>query len=168
VKPLFAALFAARSNALTRITAGNPRPWRPVDNARVSERNVEIVGEMTERFRQGDRDSWREQFADDVVWDTSGTSLPNAGVYVGHDGIERFFVDWLGTWRDLRMDPVEFIDAGDSVVAVFRWHGRGRTSGVETEVEMYGIYDLREEKIVRYRQFDSREDALAAAGLARD
>ncbi|MGH2924103.1 MAG: nuclear transport factor 2 family protein [Solirubrobacterales bacterium] len=132
----------------------------------MSKRNVELVEEMTERFRAGDRNSWRERIADDVVWDTSGTELPNAGVYLGHEGIERFFIDWLGTWRDLRIDSVELIDAGDSVVSIFRWHGRGRTSGVETEVEMYGMYDLRDEKVIRYRQFDSRAEVIAAAGLA--
>jgi hypothetical protein len=28
------------------------------------------------------------------------------------------------------------------------------------------VYDLRESKVVRYRQYDSREEALEATGLA--
>jgi ketosteroid isomerase-like protein len=134
----------------------------------MSERNVEIVRELNERFGAGDREQWRKVMAEDVLWDTSGTTMPNAGVYHGHEGVERFFVDWLGTWTDLRFDSTELIDAGDSVVAIFRWSGRGRTSGVETAVEMYGVYDLRDEKIVGYRQYETRAAALEAAGVANE
>ena len=99
----------------------------------MSQENVEIVREMTERFAGGDRESWREVFAEDVTWDTSATTLPQAGVYEGHAGVERFFIDWLGTWEDLELEPMDFIDAGESVITVFRWTGRGRSSGVQTE-----------------------------------
>jgi ketosteroid isomerase-like protein len=79
--------------------------------------------------------------------------------------VERFFIDWLGTWQDLEIEYFELIDAGDSVVSVFRWRGRGKASGVETETTMFGVYDLREGRVVRYCQYETREEALEAAGL---
>ena len=132
----------------------------------MSEENVKVVRDMTIRFASGDRDSWREVFAEDVVWDTSATTLPQAGIYEGHAGLERFFVDWLGTWVDLTLDELDFIDAGDSVVAVFRWTGRGKASGVETDTMMFGVYEVKDGRIVRYRQYDTRREALEAAGLS--
>ena len=132
----------------------------------MSEENVEIIREMFERFAAGDRESWREVFAEDVVWDTSATSLvAMAGVYEGHSGMERFFIDWLGTWENPALQPVELIDAGDSVVGVFHWNARGRTSGIPTEMTMFGVYDLEDDRVVRYRQYDTREQALEAVGL---
>ena len=88
---------------------------------------------FTRRFEGGDRDEWREYFDPKVVFDTSATEMPFAGVYHGHKGIERFFRDWLGTWKDYEIAHREYIDAGDAVVVVFRQSGTGRGSGVRTE-----------------------------------
>lgn len=132
----------------------------------MSQANVEVVRDISERFAAGDRESWRRVFAEDIVWDTSMTTLPQAGVYEGHDGVERFFVDWLVTWDDLVLEPLEYIDAGDSVIAIFRWRGRGRRSGAETAVTMFAVYDVKDGRITRFRQYETRAEALAAAGVA--
>jgi ketosteroid isomerase-like protein len=132
----------------------------------MSEENVEIVKEFTRLFEEGDRDAWRDYFAPDVVWDTSASNMPSPGVFHGHEGIERFFRDWLGTWKNLEVATREYLDAGDSVVVVFRQRGTGRESGVRIEQDFFGVYDLRGSKVVRYRQYESREEALEAAGLS--
>jgi ketosteroid isomerase-like protein len=131
----------------------------------MSQDNVEIVKEFTRLFEKGDRDSWREYFDPDVEWDTSASDWPTAGVVHGHAGVEQFFRDWLGTWRDFEVTTSEYFDAGDSVVVVFRQSGTGRESGIPIERDFFAIYDLRESKVVRYRMYDSREQALKAAGL---
>jgi len=132
----------------------------------MSDENVEIVRDMSKRFAAGDRESWRQTFAEDAIWDTSATTLPQAGIYDGHAGIERFFIDWLGTWEDLVLETVDLIDAGDSVISVIRWIGRGKASGVTTEATMFGVYDIEDGRIVRYRQYETRDEALEAAGLS--
>ena len=52
------------------------------------------------------------------------------------------------------------------VVIVFRQRGTGRESGVQIERDFFGVYDLRESKVVRFRMFESRDEALEAAGLS--
>jgi ketosteroid isomerase-like protein len=79
--------------------------------------------------------------------------------------VEQFFRDWLGTWREFELETSEYLDAGDSVVVVFRQQGTGRESGIPMERDFFAIYELRESKVVRYRMYDSREEALEAAGL---
>ena len=132
----------------------------------MSQENVETVKDFTRLFEQGDRDEWREFFDPNVVWDTSASGMPAAGVFHGHEGIARFFRDWLGTWRDYAMVVREFLDAGDSVVVVFRQRGTGRGSGVEIDRDFFGVYDLSGYKVVRFRLFESRVEALKAVGLA--
>jgi uncharacterized protein len=131
----------------------------------MSKENVEVVKGFLSRFEGGDRVEWREHFHPDVVWDTSASQMPAAGVYQGQEGVEQFFRDWLGTWTDYEFVFREYIDAGDAVVVVFRQSGTGRGSGVRTERDFYAVYDLRDSKVVRYRQYESRRQALEAAGL---
>jgi uncharacterized protein len=132
----------------------------------MSRENVELVEEMFARFQSGDRTAWRNQIAEDVIWDTSATTMPGAGIYQGHAGVERFFVEWMGAWKDPSVEPLEFIDAGESIVSVFRWTGIGKTSGVPTQRDFFGVYDLRDRRVSRYRQYENRTEALEAAGLS--
>jgi ketosteroid isomerase-like protein len=132
----------------------------------MSQENVEIVKRFSRHFEQGDREKWREYFDPDVVWDTSASKMPAAGIYHGHQGVERFFREWLGAWSDYGIEYCEYIDAGDSVVIVFCQSGTGRGSGARTERDFFAVYDLSESKVVRYRQYESREEALEAAGLS--
>ena len=132
----------------------------------MSQENVEIVKAFTRLFEAGDRDEWRDHFDPDVIWDTSASRMPSAGIYHGHRGMEHFFREWLATWSDYEMETREFIDAGDSVVIVFRQSGMGRSSGVRAEVEFFGVYDISDSKVIRYRQYESREEALEAVGLS--
>ena len=132
----------------------------------MSQENVEIVRNLAERFAEGDLESWRVVVAEDVVWDTSATNHPLAGVYEGHSEVERFFADWLGTWENPVYETVDLIDAGDSVVVAFRWSGRGRTRGIATEMELFGVHDLEEGRVVRFRQYGTMDEALEAAGLS--
>jgi len=131
----------------------------------MSQENVEVVRQFMGVFEAGDRDEWREHFDPDVVWDTSASQMPAAGVYHGHAGVEQFFRDWLGTWTDYEVVTREYIGAGDSVVVMFRQSGTGRGSGVRVERDFFGVYDLRESRVVRFRLYESQDDALEAAGL---
>ena len=132
----------------------------------MSQENVELVREFLGLFAAGDRRSWRQHFAPDVVWDTSQSQLPAAGVYRGHEGIEQFFTDWLAIGDDYAIENDEFIDAGDSVVVVFRQRGRGKGSGAHAERTFFGVYDLEAGKVTRFRLYESREEALEAVGLS--
>jgi ketosteroid isomerase-like protein len=132
----------------------------------MSQENVEVVRRFNRIFERGDREEWLTYFDPDVVWDTSASEMPAAGVYHGHEGVERWFRDWLETWADYEIENREYIEAGDAVVVVFRQSGTGRGSGVRTERDFFIVYDLRDSKVVRFRLFESREEALEAAGLS--
>jgi ketosteroid isomerase-like protein len=130
----------------------------------MSQENVEIVKEFTRRFAAGDRVT-SEYFDPEIVWDTTASGMPSAGVYHGHQGVRRFFRDWLAPWDDYEIETSDCIDAGDAVVLVFRQAGTGRGSGVRIERDFFGVWDLKDSMVVRFRLFESREQALEAVGL---
>ena len=81
----------------------------------MSEGNVEIVRRAWEAWEQED---WEPLYAldhPDIVWDASALRGPITGVYHGHDGVRRYFREWLESFeaRDARAE--KFIAAGDDV-----------------------------------------------------
>jgi hypothetical protein len=59
------------------------------------------------------------------------------------------------------------MEVGDKVVLAARVRFRGRGSGVEVGGGGMGaVYTLRDGKIVRYEQLQSKVEALKAAGLS--
>ncbi len=69
-------------------------------------------------------------------------------------------------WEERRIEPEEFLDAGDNVVVLLREHLRGRESGVELEGETAAIFTLREGRVTRMQGFMDRAAAQKAGGLA--
>ena len=133
--------------------------------AAMSEQNVETVRRLFDRWGT---EEWRQMISEDVVWDVSGVSYAGiAGVYEGHAGLEDFFRSWLGPWEAPSVRPVEIVASGDAVFTVMRWRARGRQSGAEVEQEFFGVYELRSGTIIGFHQFETRQAALEAAGLAK-
>ena len=88
--------------------------------------------------------------------------------FVGHEGVR----DWVRNFReslgDYRMEVTEMIDAGgDQVIAVCQLIATGTQSGVPIEgLAAYSLFTLLNGKIARCQGFDTREQALEAAGLS--
>ena len=132
----------------------------------MSEESVEIVKQFSQRFAHGDPDVGRDYFHPEIIWDTSASGLPSAGVYHGHQGVDKFFREWLGPWRNYEIEYREYFDAGDSVLCVFRQAGTGKGSGIRSERDFFALWYLEDSKVVRFRLFEAREQALEAAGLS--
>jgi ketosteroid isomerase-like protein len=132
----------------------------------MSEEDVEIVKEFSRRFAEGGHVT-REYFDSEIVWDTTASGMPGAGIYEGWDGVRRFWVDWLEPWEDYEIEYDEFSAEGDDVMCVFRQAATGKGSGIRSEIEFFALWHLEASKVVRFRLFESRAQALEAAGLSQ-
>jgi ketosteroid isomerase-like protein len=130
----------------------------------MSQEDLETVMEFTRRFAAGGHVT-DDYFDPEIVWDTSASGMPSAGVYHGREGVRRFFRDWLADWSDYEIEARDCIDAGDAVVLVFRQAGTGKRGGVRTERDFFGVWELEASKVVRFRLFATRDEADKAAGL---
>ena len=86
-------------------------------------------------------------------------------VYHGHQGVREFLALIREQWATLRLEPQEFVDAGDKVVVSIRLVGVGKESGAETTAESAHVWTFREGKIIRQTTFQTMDEALEAAGL---
>lgn len=92
------------------------------------------------------------------------------GTWRGAAGVRRAFTSFIGPWRDWRVEAEDVLEAGDGrVIALFRFYGQGKTSGLELgEIATKGanVFEFRDGKIVRLVQYFDRERALSDVGLA--
>jgi hypothetical protein len=67
---------------------------------------------------------------------------------------------------DIRFEPVEVLDLGDTLVATSVVRGTGSGSGVPVSVQLFQVARLRRGLMVWQRDFGDRSEALEAAGLS--
>ena len=85
----------------------------------------------------------------------------------GPDEVRRFWEGLDETFDVVRLEPQEFVDAGERVATRLRFFGRGKGSGIELELEMYHqVATFRGGTIVRIEYFGEWSEALAAARLS--
>jgi ketosteroid isomerase-like protein len=131
----------------------------------VSEENVEVVRRAYEAWNQGDDKGWASAVAAGFEYFPAGVVAGTESRYQGAEGFARYLRRFWDEFADARTEVRRLRDLGDLVLAEITFRGRGRQSGVETEMEAYQLWTLREGKIVRGEGFVSREGALEAAGL---
>ena len=132
----------------------------------MSQENVEIVRRAGDAFNRGDMDTWLAYLADDIDYRAVEGALDDHGPIHGKAEMRAYMQDWIDTFDQFKIEPLEVIDAGgDQVVAVLRNSGRAKLSGVETGLTFAVVNTIRDGKIVRGREYWTKEQALEAAGL---
>jgi ketosteroid isomerase-like protein len=138
----------------------------------MSQENVEIVRRLYDASARRDTATVLSFYDSEVEVDnTHGPARALMGsrrVYRGHDGLRTMFREWYEAWEEVEGSLEELIDAGERVISVQTYRGRGRASGAEVEwTDLAGVWTLRAGRIVRVAWFPTREEALEAAELAQ-
>ena len=100
----------------------------------------------------------------DVEVRSVGRLPDRASTARGRAAVKAWFTDLFAT-LETRLEVEEYIDAGESVVVVFRQVSRGRASGAELTSRFAFVYVLRNGRLVYMEGYRTREEALEAAGL---
>jgi ketosteroid isomerase-like protein len=104
-----------------------------------------------------------ELFDPDVEWHDQ-RELPGATVHCGIEEVERHLVAAQEALDYERADLLELLDTDPRVLAGYRIHARGRSSGAPVEREAFHVYSFRGARIERVEIFGTRSEALEAAG----
>ena len=128
----------------------------------MSQENVEVVQRFVERFNAGEF-AW-DQMDPGVVWVIDPPAFL-AGTYHGHDGVRTLLGRFTEIFDEARYEVDELLDSGDSVVALGRFRVRGAQSGATGTQPIAVVLKLRDGKLVAYRAYFDRQQALEAAGV---
>jgi ketosteroid isomerase-like protein len=126
----------------------------------------EFVYQLVEAWNRSDVDAMLALFdsACEVVFPPE---VPEPGPFHGHAELRQWAEGFLAAWDFHESEVVEIIDAGDSVVALLHQVGRGIGSGIEMDETDAHVFTIREDRIVRWQNFNELADALEAAGLSK-
>ena len=148
-----------------RVAVGEPhaRPLRCW--AGLSAENVEIVRRAYDRWATGDFRAGAADLDPHVVFVVRPPFL-EPGVYLGPDGVRDYMRRFLVQWEQYTIEAEHLEAVGDTVLARIHQHGRGKASGIDTELRSYMLFTFRGRKIVRIENVLDEAEALEAAGLA--
>jgi ketosteroid isomerase-like protein len=133
----------------------------------MSRENVAVVEDAYRAFADQGLDRFLDHWSADLDHRSIEGAPDDRGPIHGRDAMRAYVEDWIETFDLFRIEPVELIDAdGDVVVAVLRYGGRARLSGVETDETFGVVLEVRDGRIARGREYATREEALEAAGLS--
>ena len=122
--------------------------------------NIEVVRGVYDAFARGEFPA--ESFDDDAEWHTDPL-LPRPMTFHGRDEVAAYFSRFIGAWRALGAEPVEFeARPGEQVVATVRVGPEAM--GLEGVVAH--LWTLRHGRVLRVRVFGMREAAIEASAAA--
>jgi uncharacterized protein len=131
----------------------------------MSQKNVEALREIYDRLAEGDPEFFFGALDPEIEWDERDMPWLEAGVYRGIPELRRFFRSWLAPWARFEWIPRDFIESGDHVVVTVRQRGVGKASGIEIDQTRSQVWTFRDGKVIRFRSFLKRQEALEAVGL---
>jgi ketosteroid isomerase-like protein len=132
----------------------------------MSQENVEIVRRLFEAFnRLHEGADVASHVAAHFDPDCEYQPVEETGTIRGHDALTRWHERWFEAWDETMDEIDDVIEAGEMVVTAVRVHGRGRQSGMEISQRLFHVFEVRDDKILRVREYLDRHQALEAAGL---
>src|ERR1700722_11120472 len=132
----------------------------------MSQENVEIVRRAVEAFDSGELPRILALTHADFVAEVPPDVSAEPDTYRGHDGIRRYISSFQEAMNEIHFEGERFWDAGDNVVVALRLTARGRQTAIPVEQRTTGVWTVRAGRLLRIRAYASREEALAAVGLA--
>jgi uncharacterized protein len=138
----------------------------PRDTGRaMSQENVEALRPVYEEWGRGNFRPSSDVYGLELQWGWSEEFPDARGVFRETESRSPRMLEWLSQWEDWRVEAEEYISAGDFVVVLCRYTGRGKKSGAAVDTTGAHVWTMRDGEPVRLEIFSSRTKALEAAGL---
>ena len=130
----------------------------------MSQENVKMVKTAIDAYSRQDWDALFQDAAPGFELDMSRAVGPLHGVF-DLDQVRRVLAEFAEYWEFVRIEPHEFIEAGDLVVVPWTAHAKGR-DGIDVVSRVAVVWTIRDGAIERVTMYQERQDALEAVALS--
>lgn len=125
--------------------------------------DTEVVKAAMEAFGNEDVETIIPFVHPDFETTTPSGLAAEPDTYRGHDGVRRYFASFYEAMDKLWLDARDFREVGGGrVLFVGTLHSRGRSTGIESEIEAIMLWTIEDELLRRTEIFATEEEALAA------
>jgi len=119
----------------------------------MGQESVELVKGIYAAFRRGDVPAVLAAMAHDIDWQEA-EGMPYGRRHRGPDAAAQNVLGPVAQdIPDFAATPEELIPCGETVAVVARYTGTGKVTGKELDLRVVHVWDLRDGKIARFRQF---------------
>ena len=131
----------------------------------MSQEDLDVMRRWSDAWNRGDIDAFADLFDADAEVITD-PSWMEAGPFHGRAAIRKWYEGLKESYEREVVVLKELFEAGDKVVARLDWQVRGRTSGIETELDATSVNTIESGRIVRQQYYFDYAKALEAVGLS--
>ena len=127
--------------------------------------NTQLVKDAYAAFGRGDVNAILAVVDDNVEWEGGKGAegvAPQAGLRRGKPAVGEFFQQIGSTLDFQEFEPKEFVAQGDAVVAVGSYKATVKTTKRQTASDWTMIFNFRNGKIVRFREFTDSAAVIRA------
>lgn len=115
--------------------------------------SLELIQSVYDAFARGDVPAVLGALSPDVEW-TEAEGFPYGGTYVGPGAVLEGVFMRLGTeWEGFSAVPDEFIDGGETVVALGKYGGTYKATGRSLRANFAHVWKVREGRAFRFVQY---------------
>jgi ketosteroid isomerase-like protein len=132
----------------------------------MSEENVKAMLDHVSVYNRGDYDAALAFLDPEIEWRMPSVVPDIPETVRGHQAVRESWKLADETFGGFAFEPVEMKDLGERAFGGLRAVGRGRQSGVRTEMSLYVVVEFKAGLISRIDWFQGRSEALEAAGLS--
>jgi ketosteroid isomerase-like protein len=127
---------------------------------------VERLRSGYEEFRTGGIEAILDRVAPDLEL-RDRESAPDRETLVGGEGMEQLYRLNSEVFDFIELDPLDYVDLGDTILVVLAQRVHGRSSGIAIETEVVHAWTFEGGRAVRMQIYPDREraeQALARSG----
>ena len=128
--------------------------------------NTDTLQKGYDAFGQSDMDTIRSIWTDDFTWQGPDYEpLPQSGRFEGPDATFEMFGQLMEKWDDMSVVPDEFIENGDTVVALGHVQARAKSGGEQVKVPFAHVWRMRDGKAERVQILEDTAVMARALGV---
>ena len=125
--------------------------------------NEEIARRTVEAWNAGDWELLKALYSPEIEV-VAPKEWPEGGTFNGWEAVRRQFERLKDSWSEERYAIDTVRSAGDKVLVVGRWLGRGETSGLDLDLQTCLVYTIADDRVVRIEYYLDENDARRALG----
>jgi ketosteroid isomerase-like protein len=129
----------------------------------VSSPNSDLIRRGYEAWNRGDIEGVLALLDPKIEWRgyTHIPDVPEAGTLTGREEVRLWLERFLEAWEELEIELDELIESGDQLVALVRFHGVGKGSGVQVEggVDAH-VWTVRDGRAVAVSLYQGTREGL--------